>query len=191
MAGALAMLALLLSACGGGSKSPSVASLVTTTSNSAGGNGASRLAFAPPPGGSAIGTSISTTVGTAAGVKYADCMRSHGVPSFPGPDSSGTITITVSTSLNPSAPLFQQAEAACQHLLPAGKGPSLAMQQRMRQGALAFAACMRTHGVPGYPDPTFSNGAVSQGYGPKDGVDPRSPVFRSAQKACQAARPTR
>jgi hypothetical protein len=182
---------LLLAGCGGGSSAPSVANLGTTTSSNAGGDGSSRLAFEPPPGGAGIGSSISTTVGSAAGVKYAACMRTHGVTNFPGPDAQGTITITVSTSLNPAAPAFRQAEAACQHLLPPSSAPSQAMQQRMKQGALAFASCMRAHGVPGYPDPTFSNGAVSQGYGPKDGVDPRSPAFQSAQKTCDAARPQR
>ena len=65
------------------------------------------------------------------------------------------------------------------------------MQQRMKATALAFAACMRAHGVPGYPDPKFSNGGVSQGYGRRDGIDPSSPIFQSAQRACQAARVSR
>ena len=54
----------------------------------------------------------------------------------------------------------------------------------MKARVLAFAACMRSHRVPGYPDPTFSNGGVSQGYGPKTGVDPNSPIFQAAQKTC-------
>jgi hypothetical protein len=114
-------------------------------------------------------------------------MRSHGVPNFPGPDSTGTITITVSTSLNPGAPVFRQAEADCEHLLPAQKGPSPALQQRMQRTALAFAACMRAHGVPGYRDPTFGpGGMVSQGYGSRNGIDSRSPILQSAQKTCEA-----
>ncbi len=56
----------------------------------------------------------------------------------------------------------------------------------MKARLLAFAACMRSHGVPSYPDPKFSNGGVSQGYGPKDGVDPNSPIFQAAQKTCQS-----
>jgi hypothetical protein len=116
-------------------------------------------------------------------------MRSHGVPNFPDPDATGTITITTSPSLNPASPLFQKAEADCQHLVPPGKTLSPAQQQRMKKEALAFAACMRSHGVPGYPDPTFgSGGMVSQGFGRKNGVDPSSPIFQKAQKTCQAAR---
>jgi hypothetical protein len=142
-----------------------------------------------PPGGAGIGSSISTDVGTgAAGVTYTACMRSHGVPTFPDPDSKGTITITVSTSLNPGSPLFQRAVAACQHLLPAGKAPSPAAQQRMKAAALAFAACMRSHGVPNYPDPKFfASGGIAQSSGGK-GMDPNSPSFQAARKTCQSQR---
>jgi hypothetical protein len=176
---------LLAAGCGGGSKSPSVANIGTITSrgNSA---GKSSLAFAIPPGGAGIGASISRDVGSA-GVGYTACMRSHGVPGFPDPDAQGTITITVSASLDPAAPLFQRAEGECQHLLPVEKGPSPALQARMKAAALGFAACMRAHGVPSYPDPKFSNGGVSQGFSSRS-VDPNSPIFQSAQKTCQAER---
>jgi hypothetical protein len=185
--GVLAGLAVLASGCGG-SKSPAVASLRTTTS-STGGTPSSRAgAFALPPGGAGIGASMSITAGSAAGVKFTACMRSHGVPGFPDPDAHGTITVTVSRSLDPSSPVFRRAEAECQHLLPAGKAPSSAQQQRMKARALAFAACMRTHGVTGYPDPKFGpGGAVSQGFSRRNGIDPRSPVFQAAQRACQRA----
>jgi hypothetical protein len=183
LAAGLASLVLLASGCGGSAKSPAVASLGTTTSSSAASS--SSDAFALPPGGAGIGASISRQVGTAAGVKYTACMRAHGVPGFPDPDAQGTITITVSSSVNPSSPLFQKAEADCQRLMPAGKGPSQALQQRMRQAALAFSACMRSHGMPNYPDPTFGpGGAVSQSIS-RGQADPSSPVFQAAQKACR------
>ena len=149
LATSVAALALLAAGCGGGKTVPSVANLGTTTSNNSSG-GSSSLRFPPDIGG--LGASISTHVGaSAAGIKYTDCMRSHRVPNFPDPDATGTLTITVSPSLNPSSPVFQKAEADCQHLLPPGKTLSQAQQQRMKQGALAFAECMRSHGVPHYP----------------------------------------
>ncbi len=130
---------------------------------------------------------MSTQVGTGpAGVRFTVCMRSHGVPTFPDPDATGTLTITTSPSLNPSSPLFQKAEVDCQHLLPPGKTLSQAQQQKLKARVLAFAACMRSHGVPNYPDPTFSKGGVSQAYGGKGGVDPNSPIFQAAQKTCQS-----
>ena len=142
-----------------------------------------------PPGVGGFGASMSTQVGTgAAGVKYTACMRSHGVPNFPDPNAQGEITITVSPALNPSSPLFQHAEGDCQHLSPARKGLSPAKQQQVKARMLAFAACMRFHGVPHYPDPTFgSGGMVGQKLGRSDG-DPNSPLFRAAQKACQSNR---
>ena len=45
---------------------------------------------------------------------------------------------------------------------------------------LQFASCMRTHGVPNFPDPSGGGIQIKQG----SGVNPRSPAFQSAQKAC-------
>jgi hypothetical protein len=186
---ALATVALLAAGCGGGSKTPSIASLGTTTSN----NASSSASPSSSAGGAfPIGASMSIDVGTgASGVKYSACMRAHGVPNYPDPDAQGTITITVSASLNPSSPVFQQAQADCRHLIPAGSeaGQTLssAQRQQMQERALAFAACMRAHGVPDYPDPTFSNGGVTEKSG-GDGLSPNSPTFQAAQKSCQAQR---
>ena len=185
LAAGLASLALFAVGCGGGAKSPSVASLGTPPSGSAGASSSANL-FSPGVDG--FGASMSTQVGTgAAGIQYTACMRSHGVPNFPDPDAQGTLTITVSPSLNPSSPLFQKAETDCRHLLPARKGLSQAQQQRMKTRLLAFAACMRSHGFPHYPDPIFgSGGMVSQGIGRNDGIDPNSPIYQAAQKTCQS-----
>jgi hypothetical protein len=132
---------------------------------------------------------MSFEVGTA-GVEYTACMRSHGVPNYPDPNAQGTITITISTSLNPRSPLFQKAQGDCQHLVPAGKALSPARQQQMKERVLAFSACMRSHGVPHYPDPTFgSGGMVSQSLS-RNEVDRDSPIFKAAQKACQANQST-
>jgi hypothetical protein len=175
---ALAGVALLAAGCGGGSKPRAVASLGTTASHT---TGSRPLLF--PAGIGGVGASISTQVG-AAGVRYTACMRSHGVPGFPDPDARGELTIVVSSTLNPSSPRFQRAEAGCQRLVPAGKGLSPARQLQLKTRLLAFAACMRAHGVPGYPDPTFSNGGVSQGLSRRD-VDSSSPAFKAAQTTCQ------
>lgn len=57
-----------------------------------------------------------------------------------------------------------------------------------QQDALKFSECMRAHGVSNYPDPG-SNGAISISGGPGSGLDPNSPTFQSAQKACQGLLP--
>jgi hypothetical protein len=49
---------------------------------------------------------------------------------------------------------------------------------------------MRTHGVPSFPDPTFSGGAVQlKSVGGAGGIDPGSPQFQAAQRACRSVVP--
>jgi hypothetical protein len=54
--------------------------------------------------------------------------------------------------------------------------------------ALAYAACMRSHGVPNFPDPTVRNGSVGFNITPGDGIDPNSSQYLSARQACQSLR---
>jgi subtilase family serine protease len=50
---------------------------------------------------------------------FAQCMRAHGVPSFPIPSPAGTSGISVHVSVNPGTPAGR-AQVACAHLLPGG-----------------------------------------------------------------------
>ena len=54
--------------------------------------------------------------------------------------------------------------------------------------ALEYAACMRSHGVPKFPDPTVKNGSVGFNITPADGIDQSSPQYQSARQACQSLR---
>jgi hypothetical protein len=61
-----------------------------------------------------------------AALKFARCMRAHGV-NVPDPQpGSGGISIGAARggkdALNPKGPAFQRAQEACQSLLPGGKG---------------------------------------------------------------------
>src|SRR5206468_7658682 len=63
-------------------------------------------------------------------------------------------------------------------------------KQELQDAALAFARCMRQHGVD-MPDPSFNdngNGgggfAIKQG-GPASGARPDDAIFQAAQTACQ------
>src|SRR5262249_29447673 len=116
--------------------------------------------------------------------KFASCMRKNGVPNFPDPSSSGTITITSASGINPNTPAFRKAQKACQKYTPrGGQAPSPAQQAELQAQALKFSACMRAHGLPKFPDPKFSKGQMSIRIG-GDGIDPNSPIFKAAQKAC-------
>jgi hypothetical protein len=81
-------------------------------------------------------------------------MRRHGVPNFPDPTGSGAIPKVSPQELN--TPRFRAAERACQRLLPAGSDDMFppGEVQQLLIGMLRFSHCMRSHGVPNWPDPT-------------------------------------
>ncbi len=57
---------------------------------------------------------------------------------------------------------------------------SSATASRVAQ-VIAFAGCMRSHGVPNFPDPTSGGGIHID---PSSGINPFSPSFRTARAAC-------
>jgi hypothetical protein len=165
LATALACAALVLAACSG-SSGPQVA-----------GSGSS----------SNTGSSAKSSSGNL--LLYAACMRSHGLPDFPDPDSSGGFPMP--SNINPNSPQYLAAASACKAYAGPGLNLTPAREEQIEATALKFAQCMRSHGVPSYPDPkiTFSNGGVSQAEGgPGSGLDPNSPTFQAAQKTCQSLR---
>ena len=120
---------------------------------------------------------------------FSACMRSHGVPSFPDPTSNGGISIQVQpgSGIDPNSPAFQSAQRACQSLLPAGKTSGGSVSPAVRAQILRYAACIRAHGVPNYPDPTFNGNAVN--FGNLAGINPNSPAYQSALHACASLNP--
>jgi hypothetical protein len=180
---AAALLALALASAGcGGSSSPSVAHVGTTNASS-------------PSNGPVGGTPESDETIAAAQqklVKFAQCMRTHGEPEFPEP-VEGHIALHASNGSrpNPESPQFRAAEKACNKYAPAAQAPSPQQQAKMREQALKFSECMRQHGVPNFPDPKFSGGGtrVTLKLGKSGGIEPNSPQFQAAQKACQSDSP--
>ena len=111
---------------------------------------------------------------------YAHCMRSHGVPNFPDPTSAGGFVMNPSNSSSLQG--HQSARTACGHLYPnEGKATADPAQQaqQQRQG-LAFAACMRRHGFPNFPDDWSGN--VGQLI--SAGIDPSSPQLNAGLTKC-------
>ena len=130
------------------------------------------------PGGSAIPGYVNGTPGSP--VAFAQCMRAHGVPSFPNP-SNGSWNLA---GINQNSPQFRHAAGIC-----GSSGPSTGSSQ-LAQGlaaGLAFSRCMRAHGVRNYADPTARNGVISAHVG--SGVDRSSPVFQAALRACRSVLP--
>jgi hypothetical protein len=183
----IALVVLLVSACGGKPAIHSIASLTTsgaTTTTPAPSNDS------PSSGGSGGPGHVALRMQN--GTKFAACMRKNGVPNFPDPTSSGTVSIGPSSGIDPSSPKFQAAQQTCRKLLPNGGQPTPAQIAKMQAGALAFSKCMRAHGVTNFPDPTFSAGGgigIHIQAGSKSGLDPNNPTFQKAQQACQGKLP--
>ena len=59
---------------------------------------------------------------TAAMLRYAQCMRAHGITDFPDPSAQGPVAITPRGDLNPNNPQYQAANQACKSLKPQGGG---------------------------------------------------------------------
>ena len=122
-------------------------------------------------------------------VAYSRCMRSHGIPNFPDPNSSGQIPKEEILQLRVSTSVLQTAQRACQRLWPY-QAPTQAQLQQQLTDDLKFARCMRSHGVPNLPDPTNSDGraefviSVS-----RDGFNPHSPQILAKARECQHVLP--
>ena len=113
-------------------------------------------------------------------IGYANCMRSHGAPDWPDPNSQGQFLKTTSNSADFEAPA--SAYKACLHLLPNGGQLTAAQQQIVSPLMLRFADCVRSHGITNFPDPTVNAKGVSVD---PHGLDMTSPAFHAAQQACR------
>lgn len=147
--------------------------------------------------GSSGGTAGTRTsaASDSSGLRFATCMRHHGLPNFPDP-GLGSINLA-ETGIDPASPAFKAARSACGRFAPV-KATPVTMSAAQRRTALRFAECMRSHGVTSFPDP---------GAGPQSnrdlvlslhgvifpvgaGVDPTAPGFRRAAQACGVTLPT-
>jgi hypothetical protein len=54
-------------------------------------------------------------------LKFAACMRAHGIANFPDPTTaSGGVGLSLGKGINPSSPQFRSAQQACRKLMPGG-----------------------------------------------------------------------
>lgn len=149
---------------------------------------------ASPSGAASAGSGTGTSTGANLPLKFAQCMRAHGVPKFPDP-SGGQIRLG-GAGINPGAPAFQTAQRRCAKYSPKGGPVHGAPTAAEKAAALKFSECMRAHGVSSFPDPTYgsppsrppTSGAFllirGAGYEVPSALDPRSPVFQRAARAC-------
>ena len=161
MAAAAIAAATVIAACG--SSSPS-----TSTTSSAG---------SPP-------TQAQVQQMQADAVRFADCMRSHGVSNFPDPTTSPRDFKQALDPTTEHSPAFGPAVSACQHLLPRGGRQSQSPPSQAQMAAeLAFARCLRAHGFPNFPDPT-TTGQLSHEMLANAGINIHQPAVVQAADAC-------
>ncbi len=135
-------------------------------------------------------TKPSSTTGSATSnqaVVWAGCLRAHGLSNFPDPipghkamfpDSAGTI-------MSSRSPAVLSAERACKKLNPVAGRARGGANSNLKAAILEYARCMRAHGVPDYPDPTYDrNGQLRPPDLSGQGIDTQSPAFTSAARVC-------
>jgi hypothetical protein len=118
---------------------------------------------------------------------FSHCMRSRGVPNFPDPLPGQVIAkVPGWQQLKVSNSQLQAAENACRHLLPnGGSGPNQAEMQQERGGLRSFSECLRTHGMPNWPDPTAGSKGPFFNLLNYHGIGFGSPQGQAARRECQ------
>jgi hypothetical protein len=133
----------------------------------------------------------------AGALAFSKCMRSHGVPNFPDPHVSGNSIQILGggPGIDQQSPAFTSAQQSCEHLLPSGVAPRQQQIAQKLAQLLRISRCMRSHGIPGFPDPTTSPPTSRAGYSAitsnggawlaiPSSVDVNSPAFQRAAAAC-------
>ena len=125
---------------------------------------------------------------------YSKCMRRHGISDYPDPTISSNgghtgVGIKIgahagsSSDLNPKNPRYQAASRACQSRQPGGQqGPASAQELA---ADVKFAACMRSHGFPAWPDPD-GHGVFNLTGAINGAINTNSAQFGSASKTCES-----
>jgi hypothetical protein len=162
-AGAILAVGLAVAGCGDGSSTPGVATVAKPATSSAAGGGARAPGL----------------------LAYAACMRAHGVPGFPDPTGSGGISkrAVIKAQQQVSNAQAEAAQSACQRLQPNGGQQSPAERAQHLGDLLAFAGCIRTHGIPNFPDPT-SAGQITHRMLAAAGIDLHRAAVLQAADAC-------
>jgi hypothetical protein len=154
----LAVVACSLLAAGCGGSLPGVANVATSTINS-------------------------TATAQNEALAFARCMRSHGIPGWPDPLSNGGFDKSQLRQLGVSVSrVHALEEGPCNHLLNGAPSQSYTITLADRADYLHAAACMRSHGVSGFPDPTFKSNGVQTNI--PASINQDSAQFKSAAETC-------
>ncbi len=110
-------------------------------------------------------------------------MRSHGIPNWPDPTGGGAFDKSKLRQLGLSVSRVRALEEGpCNHLLNGGASQTYTITPADRADYLKAAACMRSHGFPDFPDPTFQNNNVQTDI--PSSINQDSSQFKSAAATC-------
>jgi len=149
---------LLAAGCGGGSSSGVAGSAGTTT------------------------IQYGTSEAAAEALTFARCMRSHGIPNFPDPLSNGDFDKAKLRQLGVGLSRLRSIQDRYCHVDFENPGEAQTITAAERADYLRAAACMRRHGFPDFPDPTFPGHSVRVDI--PASIDQSSSRFRSAATTC-------
>ena len=166
---------LLVAACGSAAGGPAASDGVASVDDASADPGASSSPNASKDPEEAL-------------LAFTRCMREHGID-MPDPQQAGDgggMVLELGEGEEPpfEDEDFQKADEACRHHLEgAGLGPAGGgeLPPEAEEAMLAFARCMREHGID-MPDP--QGGGLIQRPGDA-GFDPRSEEFQKAEEACR------
>nr|BFE65484.1 hypothetical protein GCM10020063_100100 [Dactylosporangium thailandense] len=119
-------------------------------------------------------------------LKFAQCMRDHGIPMDDPQFEGNGVNITIPEGTDKAK--VDAAQAECKQFMPNGGQPPKvdpADQEKLRK----FAQCMREHGITNFPDPSEDGGIMLDS--DKLGIDPRGEQMKAAEKACEQYQPKR
>jgi hypothetical protein len=134
----------------------------------------------------ARGSSSSGATPLAEAVAYSHCVRSHGVPNFPDPvQTPGGGYGYRTVGIDPNSAAFQGALQACKALPSPWNSTGQQLSPAQQQAWLNWAQCIRAHGLPDFPDPTFSGSEVHD-----SGIGSSSPQLQQAMDACKSQTPS-
>ena len=140
--------------------------------------------------GSTAASGGTSAASARAGLSAARCMRAHGVSNFPDPRPDGGFSIhesipagssVVINGVTINGPAYTEALTTCDVSGAIGPKPLTGQQE---DAMIAKARCIRTHGVPDFPYPSFGPGGMGVHMLLPASYDPEAPADRQPAKAC-------
>ena len=113
-------------------------------------------------------------------VKFAECIRAHGVSDFPDPNAKNDFEYGVSVSET----VWTRAVTACKDLQPPGTLSSK-RTSKQQSATLRLANCVRANGVKDFPDPVNGEPVVDTYKIPSSNTENGMTVLNAAMAKCK------